>query len=289
MIYDISISEKQFENLKSGIYDFCATVNLDRDLFQDAGFADASTNCFNAPKDCFARINSNSKSNPRLIAEIGCAAIYTSADDLIRGYLFNGGIYNDPNNIVMSIRENLSIEINELFSNNSEVWAGRLIKRYCDDSPIEDIGVFVITEFLYALIMFLRNLPIKKTFFRTKLTCDTENQLFEHIDGITTLLQVLKGEYGYESFLDNTVPALTERMFRINCTALTELGKTYLTKTNLFNINDVRAKLISEIEYGIVEIKNAFAHREYTKIRDIGYDLHNHPEMIMRMFDWRKK
>ena len=285
MICDINISEKQFEYLKLGVSQFFVTANASPDIFQSAEQADASTNCFSEPISSFARVNSIDKAKPRMIAEVQYVALFLCADSLVNSCFFS--LSSCPNPVARKIITN---EIYDLFNDNAEVLALNLISRYCDDSPIEEIGMFAITRLLYHSLLFLRNLPLKKTLFGYKLEKKAQKQFFEHINNVGELLHVLKGKSDFNSYLIRSVPMYSEEIYAYpNISSLLDLSKTYLTGVNCYNLNDLRMKLMAEIEYGIKEMSNAYENKDYSKIQDIGYELHNHPEMIMRMYDWRKK
>ena len=266
MVYDLSIPEKQVEYLRTEKSHFCAAV-------------DEISN-----KLCtydFIRINSVEKEQPKIIAQIVFAEQYTCADNLINSRIFQNKISSDE------IKENMATEINNLFLQNSKILGIWLYKIYCDDNPKDDIVLFAIIKFLYHSIMFFRHLPLSIKFFKYKLEQDAEKRLLAEIKNIESLLAILLGKEDFENYLTQAKKDYKENLREdIEIPSLFILGEEYSQNTN-FIINDIRVKLIAEIESQTKEIIKAYEDRNYTKIRDIGYEIHNIPEMIRNMYDWR--
>jgi len=268
MVYDVNISKEQAKYIKTEISHFCATTDTVSIKIQ--------------PHD-FVCINSKHESIPKIIAWISRIVKYNDADDLINHDIFNYRISSNE------AKEIITAEIRNLFTNNNEVYGYSLSKIYSDDNPISEIALYVATKFLYRSIMFFRHLPLKKKFFKYKMDANIEKRFFEEIDKAKILLSVLKNEIEFDRFLNNvTVEYKTNPPEDPELLSLLDLGITYPPTAN-FILNNTRMTLIMDTENEINKIIKAYESKNYLKIREIGYDIHNFPTMIRTMNDWRLK
>jgi len=267
MIYDINISELQAGFLQEEKSYFCATTDIICEKIQ----------CYD-----FVRINSQDKENPKMMARTCDATQFNCADDLINHRIFYDKIRSEE------VKETIANEIYKLFASNEKVFGIWLYKMYGEDKPIEEIALYVVTKHLYRSFMAFRYLPLKKKLFKYKIEEDIEKLFLEETDKVKKSLSVLKGEIDYEEYLKSIAEAYkTNPPENPELLSLLDLGFTYPSYTSSI-INDIRMEIIEETENRIKEIIMAYESKSYIKIREIGYDIHNHPEMIETMNYWQK-
>jgi len=260
MVYELSISKKQIEYIKAGISHFCANPN-----------------CIDIQRFDFVRINNI---NSKIVAEIIHAECFTCPIDLVNHKIFQDSISCN------GVKNDIADEIYNLFTAHKEVCAFWLNRVYNDNKPLE-IALYVITELLYWSILFFRNIPLTKKIFAWKLEKDTEKRLLFEINKVEKLLLVLKGKYDFEKCLNQfSLIHKDSACNSLKALSLIDLGKNYPLNVDSI-INDTRMSLITEIENQIREIINDYQNKRFVSIREIGYKIHNIPEMIRNMHDWR--
>ncbi|MCL2052977.1 MAG: hypothetical protein FWG90_00835 [Oscillospiraceae bacterium] len=265
MIYDITISEKQ-----------AAYLSAPADCNMPSGFViTADEICAKLNYQDFVRINSVDKEEPVMIAKINIAKKYSDINEMTADELFKLK--------AADIKSDVIAEAAELFLNCNEIYGVWLEVIYTNEAPIEGILLYVITELIHMSIIYIRNLPLKKHFLKYKLEPQTESLLSRETGNIQDLLMVLKGIESFETYLNRAkiMPAKpydTEWLF---C-----LGREYAKYCDIY-MNEVRARLIVEIEDKTLEIIKLAGNKNYLQIREIAYDIHNLPEMLRLMKDWR--
>ena len=134
------------------------------------------------------------------------------------------------------------------------------------------LSLYAVTVLLYRSIMYLRHLPIKKYLFIYE-AIDKE-KLWSELNNAEILLSILKkGRVFMSDFSE-----ISFDIDDIDRFALIELGQEYCDCA--WDLSAVRVELISDIEKQLSKVKNAYKYRQYKKIRELGYDIHNFPEMI---------
>ena len=261
MLYNLNVSQKQLCYIKAGVSHFCTT-----------------TDCIELQAFDFVRIN-DTESN--IIAKIIYAESFTCAADLLNHRIFQNAISSDY------IKKDIADEVYSLFEVNAEICALWLHDKYSDVDQLEEISLYVITELLYWSILFFRNLPLKRKILMWKMEEDVEKRLLLEINKVKALLSVLRGENEFEHCLNYFVSIYRENpLDDPDMRSLLSLGNIYPAKVCSI-INDIRYKLIMEIDNHVKEIICAYENKNYLRIQEIGYKAHNIPEMIRSMDDWR--
>jgi len=276
MIYDLNISEEQAKYFKEGLCRFCVTVDANAEKMSAFDFV---------------RINSADKEKPGMITQFFCLEKFTDAGRLINHRLFQDKISSDE------AKESISEEGNNLFLHHAEVFGVWLCgKVYCDDEPLSELILYVITQLLYRSIMFFRNLPLRKSFFKLRPEDETVERLFCEIENVKELLSILEGEKTAKNYISHALIACNQSHYDGGGTlsyhpevlSLLDLGNAYISASD-FSIDDTQTKLIMEIETQLSAIQSAYESKNYKEIREIGYEIHNVPEMIRTKNDWRQE
>lgn len=261
MIHNLKISQKQMEYIKAGVSHFCTI-----------------TDCIGSQPFNYARI-SDLESN--LIAEIINVKHFTCVADIIGHEIFQHTISSDD------VKEEITNDIYNLFSVNNKVCALRLRNVYNDANQREEISLYVITELLFWSILIFNNLPLKKKMFTWKLEKDAEKRF--HLERIktTALLSALKGEQEVKHCI-NYIASIYKDNPHGDPDILTLLGIWRMYPLDVTSIiDDMRRNLVVELCNQINEITHAHESKKYFAIREIGYEIHNIPEMIRNRNDWR--
>jgi len=264
MIYDLNISNKQADYIRERKSDFCVTTD---EIINKIKIND------------FVRINSANEKDPKMIAIFYDAECFYCIDDFINSHMYKTRYLKDE------IMDTILIDTKNLFLQNHCVYVVTLNKTYSNIGPIGNIPLYVITRFMYYSIMFFRHLPLTKKLFKYKIEKSVEERLFSEIKSIESLIAILSDKNDFKNRLQQIGADYKEKHYDYEeILSLLDLIEVY--SINDFEINDMRAKLIMEIENQLKEIINAYENKNYLKIRDIGYAIHNVPIMIIEMHDW---
>jgi len=145
----------------------------------------------------------------------------------------------------------------------------------------ESTALVPATLLLYHNIQWLRHLQLKKRLFKfipTKKTKDNFNNKLETID---QTIEYLKGNIDVE-ILCKTLSNENDDTYNHN--DIIEFLRFY---SILPRLNEFREERLTEISMAINGIKKLYSERKYLALRQIAYDIHNVPEFIRTMNDYR--
>lgn len=146
-----------------------------------------------------------------------------------------------------------------------------LYERYNSSRDFYPVFYYAITRLMYHSIMFLRHLPVKR-FNRF-----VENDRIEReINNINLLLAILKDNKNYSDLLGEIW--INNNNTSIN--HLINLAKEY--ETTNWEITEIRQELFDILTDRLQKIEFLYKRKKYKKIRDIGYEIHNLPEMLCK-------
>ncbi len=145
----------------------------------------------------------------------------------------------------------------------------------------ESTAIVPATLLLYRNIQWLRHLELKKYLFIYTPTADTKSKFNMKIEVIEQTISFLNGSI--------TVDTLCEKLSEdtddsYNFKEIIELLHVYPTPPKL---NDFRKERLAEISDTLNKIKQLYSKRKYQEIRQAAYDIHNVPEIIRTMNDYR--
>lgn len=142
---------------------------------------------------------------------------------------------------------------------------------YRNDKDLYPIFYYAIAKLMYHSIMYFRHLPIK-LFNRF-----SQKERFEHEkNNIKILLSILSSDYANFGLLDN----IWINSDNIECKQLLTLSREF--PADKWEITNTRMNLFDIINDRIEKIEKLYKNKKYKEIREIGYEIHNIPEMICK-------
>lgn len=152
---------------------------------------------------------------------------------------------------------------------------------YVYDMPQESEPSLVpATLIMYSYIQFIRHMHIKRKFFSNTISAETEQGFFNAVSILEKTAALIKCELSTDEYLIFMENADTDKVYSLT-ELLNELPE--ITEPNNF-----RKNILDEISKTVVRIKDAFRKKEYKTVRKLAYDIHNLPETLRTMDDWRK-
>ncbi|MBE6901305.1 MAG: hypothetical protein E7478_02415 [Ruminococcaceae bacterium] len=139
------------------------------------------------------------------------------------------------------------------------------------------------TLLLYRNIQWLRHLQIKKRSFRHFLAEDTKNKFDIKIRVMEQTIDFLNGDTAIDALFDMLS---YDKDDNYNLNDIIELFNVYPDSPDL---NSFRKERLDEISVVISQIKELYRNGKYHEIQQAAYDIHNVPEIIRTMIDYRKE
>ncbi len=128
---------------------------------------------------------------------------------------------------------------------------------------------FAITNLMFYSLLYVRNLPLKhfNRFY--------EQERFElELKNINLLFRILKNNENYLKELENYwVDPQNIYLF-----PLIKLAKEFESPN--WEITDIRKQLFDILTDRLAKINDLYKKKKFKKIRDVGYEIHNVPEML---------
>ncbi len=137
------------------------------------------------------------------------------------------------------------------------------------------------TLIMYNCIQFIRHLHIKRKLFKETVSEETEKSFFNAVSILEKTVALIRCEFSKDEYIAfmKTVGSDSEYA------PLTDLLNEF---PELNEPNEFRKNLLCEISDTAIRIKKTFEAKDYKTVRKLAYDIHNLPEMIRTMNDWRK-
>lgn len=211
--------------------------------------------------------------NHILISDIYTTDIISNLDELKNNHSFNL-IKTDE---VKSFYED---KAKFLLKNNNKIICVRVWVYLLGDNS--NLTLIPTTLILYWNIQCLRHLPIEKRFFKYSITDDTKFEYYEIVKTIKNTIEFLKGNLDYSKYFE--LLKIVKQKYSFEWNDNLELLERYHKVSNL---NDFRLKHLNEIENSINQIEICYQNKKYKQIQNIAYNIHNVPEMIRTLNDWR--
>lgn len=146
---------------------------------------------------------------------------------------------------------------------------------------IETTALVPATLLLYRNIQWLRHLQLNKRWFKYIPAKNTKENFTDKIQTIEHTIAYLRGDIDVETLFE-TLTHDQDDTYHFN--DIIELLRFYSV---LPRLNEFRNERLSEIEKTINEIKKMYSERKYLAIRQAAYDIHNVPEFIRTLNDYR--
>jgi len=146
----------------------------------------------------------------------------------------------------------------------------------------ETTALVPATLLLYRNIQWLRHLQLKKRFLKYIPTENTRNNFNNKIEIIEKTIAYLNGNIDVE-MLCEILSYDKEDIY--NFSDIIELLHIYPI---LPKLNNFRIEKLNEINNTINVIKQLYLEKKYLSIREAAYDIHNVPEFIRTLDDYRR-
>ena len=147
----------------------------------------------------------------------------------------------------------------------------RLYESYNSSRDFYPVFYYAIARLMYHSIMFLRNLPVKR--FNRFIEKD---RIEREINNIHLLSSILKDNKNYSDLLDQ----IWIDDNNISIIPLINLAKEY--ETTNWEITETRQELFEILTNRLQKIELLYKRKKYKEIREIGYEIHNLPEMLCK-------
>lgn len=146
--------------------------------------------------------------------------------------------------------------------------------------PQSGVPLVPVTLAMYSAVQFMRHLRFKKTIFGCKVSGETARGFSLSIEVIDKSASFLYGNISaneYAGFLrENGV----QNGYAALCDILAEFPEAP-------KLNGFRKNILAEITAAVGKISEAFLQKDYKSVREIAYGIHNLPEIIRTMNDYR--
>ncbi len=222
----------------------------------------------------------------------GKYAVVAPADnisDFIIAYIYQSKSFSDYEEVINDtifktriddeMKDNLSETAKNMLAAGENIYALWL---YTYDIPKESGPALVpATLIMYHCIQLIRHLHIKRKLFRDTVSEETEKEFFNAVSILEKTVALIKCEF----FKDEYITFMKAVGADSEYAPLTDLLNEF---PELSEPNEFRKNLLGEISDTILRIKKTFEAKDYKTVRKLAYDIHNLPEMIRTMNDWRK-
>lgn len=247
MIYAITIDNHQFEYIKS------VTSNIL-----------VPNECTIGKKDEIEYMEIYNNSNI-IVAKKYYSKTFSGFNAFTDDYSFKNGIKDSIKPFYMDLAKSLLDEFGKFTLINVNPY----LLGYSDN-----LALVPLTLILYENIQYLRHLPIKKVFFKSYLDDSTITGYYDSITSIKLTIQYLIGVLKYQEYI-HKLPDVQE---------YDELLEKY---HNVNSLDNFQLEHLKEIEDAMNRVESLYKDKKYKQIQSIAYDIHNIPEMIRTLNDWR--
>lgn len=162
---------------------------------------------------------------------------------------------------------------------NDNIWLKIFVYR---TECSETTALVPATLLLYRNIQWLRHLQLKRRLFKYIPAEKTRTVFNNKIEAIEQTIAYLKGDIDIDvlcELLSN------DKDDTYNYNQIIEFLRFY---SAIPKLNDFRRERLAEINNAINDIKRQYSEKNYLAIRQTAYDIHNVPEIIRTINDYRR-